>query len=474
MGQVKNKLRPLVILKIIVVFVIITIVVSISPADKKPYFKSDYYQKSLTGIDSLKSILKPVKGPVKAGFSRISITPVLGAPADDPANGEFRQMPLAGFGWRKGKPATGIHDSIFVKAAAIQVQEQLIILVSADLLLMPPYLTEPVMREISSHGIRRDQVFFSATHTHSSLGAWGRGLLGKQIAGKRNADLEEWLSRQISDAIMQAIADLKPARIATGEFDAEKYLRNKILGDRGLKNSAFSLICLDQKDGRMALIGSFSAHSTSMGRRNMEISGDYPGYWQRNMENQGFDVALFMAGSMGNQTHNGKGKGFDSPKYLGDSLAEKTLQYLPQLIFEDTLEFLAATAPLYLPDYHLRITNRLDLSTAWSELLLPLPETSFIQAVKLGKMMWITTPGDFGGEFAVELKNSLYVQGYRANITSFNGSYAGYLIPGRYYYNGDAESRNMIFYGPYIGEYTVDMLHQLTQTLTGNPNPDPD
>ena len=34
--------------------------------------------------------------------------------------GIFKYVPLAGYGDRNGKPSTGVHDSIFVKAVALK------------------------------------------------------------------------------------------------------------------------------------------------------------------------------------------------------------------------------------------------------------------------------------------------------------------------------------------------------------------
>ena len=62
-----------------------------------------------------------VRGDLEAGFGRSRLTPTLNAERDDPARGQFRSMPLAGFGERDGKPATGTHDDIEVKAVALRV-----------------------------------------------------------------------------------------------------------------------------------------------------------------------------------------------------------------------------------------------------------------------------------------------------------------------------------------------------------------
>jgi hypothetical protein len=85
-------------------------------------------------------------------------------------------------------------------------------------------------------------------------------------------------------------------------------------------------------------------------------------------------------------------------------------------------------------------------------------------------MVWVTTPSDFSGEFALQYKNSLEVKGYNSNISSFNGSYVGYIIPGRYFYLDKYEPKLMGWFGPNMGDYTMDLIHQLTNILITKRN----
>jgi hypothetical protein len=434
----------------------------------EPYFESDYFKTSLAGIDSLKNVANPENGNLQAGFSKISLTPKLNSTDDNAEKGEFVTMPLAGFGGRKGAPATGIHDSIFVKAAALKVNGKMIVLVGADLLIMPPNITDSVMKVLKGQGVNRDQVYFSATHSHSSIGAWGPGFTGKQFAGENNKNVEKWLVQQVSNAVLKAIANLQPATIAIGDFNAENYTRNRLVGDLGTKNDDFSFLVVQQADGKKAVIGSFSAHSTCMGDKNMEISGDYPGYWQRKMEKSGVDLAIFMAGSMGSQTNRGEGEGFEKPRFIGESLADSTLVHINNVSFSDSLLFNSATLKLRLPEYHFRISNTRNLSSYLTAKLMPYPENAVLQVFRIGNMIWVSTPADFSGEYALQFKNTMAAKGFDANITSFNGSYVGYIIPGRYFYLDEYEPKTMGMFGPTMGDYTFHLINQLAGLMIDN------
>ncbi len=451
-------------LGIITALLVVVYFLTTGPVVNIPYFESAYFKKSCAEIDSLKNSATPAQGKLFAGFSKVSITPTLKSDKDDIATGKFVQLPLAGFGARKGAPATGIHDSIFVKAVALKVDNTLAVFVGADLLIMPPNITDSVMVYLAEKGFTRNQIYFSATHTHSSLGGWGPGFMGKQFAGDENIKLEKWLVQQISNAVLKAVADLQPSTIATGDFDAAAYTRNRLVGELGTTNDDFSYIFIQQKEGKKAVIGSFAAHSTCMGSKNMEISGDYPGYWQRKMETT-FDYAIFMAGSVGSQTHVGKGEGFEKPRFIGESLADSTIVHLANIVSTDSVLMAAATINLNLPDYHFRISTTRNLSTGVTKKLMPLPENAVLQAIRLGNMVWVTTPCDFSGEYALQLKNRLAVKGFNANVTSFNGSYVGYIIPGRYFYLDEYEPKTMGFFGPAMGDYTFDLINQMTNIL---------
>ena len=434
--------------------------------DHTPYLKSSYYQNTSSRLDSLKKKRILSNDFVEAGFSKVSITPSVGNSKDSIEVGQFKEAPLAGFGARKGKSATGTHDSIFVKAAAIKVGTQLVVIVGADILIMPPNIIDDVTLLLAKKGIQRSQVFYSASHTHSSIGAWGPGFIGEQFAGPANPRINQWLVRQIAQAVTSAISDLKPARIGNGYFNAAPYTRNRLVGESGTKNNDFNFISIQQKGGRKAVIGSCGAHATPIGADNMQFSADYPGYWQRKMEQGSVDLAIFCGGSVGSQSPSGEGKGFEKPKKIGESLADSLEIHLARVELKDKIDLSAMSLKMDLPDYNIRLTTNMHFSTWLSKKLMPLPENVYLQVIKIGNLIWLTTPCDFSGEFARQLKDALATKGFNANVTSFNGSYVGYIIPGKYFYLDSYEPKTMGWFGPNMGEYTFELLRHLSEIIT--------
>lgn len=457
-----------IILLSLVVIVLVLFFVATSTVEPKAYFEEDYYLKTRTSLDSMD--LFSATGTIEAGFAKVSITPGLNAAADDHQEGRFVAIPLAGYGGREGKPATGVHDSIFVSAAALTIAGKTIVLVTADLLIMPPNVVDSVTSLLRESGLQREQIFYSATHTHASVGAWGPGFVGKTFAGEENPAVVRWLASRIAQAIQRSIADLRPARIGTGSFTIPSYTRNRLIGVTGTKNNDFSYIVLEQIGSRKAILGSYSAHATVLSEDTWEVSGDYPGYWVRKMESTGFDVALFFAGSVGSQGPLGKGKGFDRASDIGEGLADSLNVRLPDIVLQDSILFTCVSLKMNLPDFNIRLTRERNISTTVSHRLLPLLGDTYLQVVRLGNMIWVTTPSDFSGEYALQLKNSLCVLGYDANVTSFNGSYVGYIVPPRYFYLDEYEPRIMGWFGPNMGEYTMDMIRQLLRAVTETDN----
>jgi hypothetical protein len=130
------------------------------------------------------------------------------------------------------------------------------------------------------------------------------------------------------------------------------------------------------------------------------------------------------------------------------------------------VEFSTLSVRMQLPEYHMRLTTKLNLSTYLSKQLMPLPQNAYLQAVRIGNMVWISVPCDFSGEYALQIKQALAAKGFNANVTSFNGSYVGYIVPGKYFYLDEYEPKLMGWFGPTMGDYTMDLIHQITGIVT--------
>ena len=88
-----------------------------------------------------------------------------------------------------------------------------------------------------------------------------------------------------------------------------------------------------------------------------------------------------------------------------------------------------------------------------------------LAACRLQDTIWVAAPCDFSGELALGIKDAMRAQGFDAVVTSFNGDYVGYVIPARYYHLSGYEPRTMSFFGPYMGDYTDELIRALATAL---------
>jgi neutral ceramidase len=433
---------------------------------KTPFPDTSYYRETQSRLDNIKRSTVCLNDSIYAGFSRVSITPFLFSKTIDIENNRFNKVPMAGFGQRRGKSATGIHDSLFIKSVALREGAGTFIIVSGDMLIMPPNIIDAVTSLLVNDGINRNQVFFSATHTHSSLGGWAYGIVGRQFAGKENKQIEKWLIKKIHEAVIASISDMQPSRIGYGEFEAGEFTRNRLVGSNGIKNNLFNYIVVEQKCGRKAIIGMYSAHATVLNEKNLELSGDYPGYWERRVEGKGAYLGMFCGGSMGSQSPVGPDESFALAESIGNGLADRMLSQLKNTQLKEKNVLSSVSLKISLPEYHFRLTKNINLTTGLSKRLMPLPENVYLQGLRIGSLIWIFTPGDFSGEYAVELSDRLSHQGYNITISGYNGSYLGYIIPGKYFNLNHYEPRMMGWFGPQMGDYIMDLIMRIVNVLS--------
>lgn len=439
---------------ILILIILALLLFSIRIVRHHHFQEASYYTETQQRLDGMLEKLESIHGKVEIGIGKSNITPRIQADRDDPSNGSFVEIPLAGYGDRNGKPATGVHDSLYVKAMALKVNTEIIVLAGADILIIPPQVTIKVAEMMKQEiGLDRENLYIAATHTHSGPGGWSNKKVGEMFSGKYNPNVEAWLSQQIFKAVQQAVNDLKPGSIGSGTFDAKDYIRNRLTGKEGNVNPAFSLIKAQQADGASIIIGSFDAHTTTLSGKNMEFSGDYAGYWQRKMENYGYDMAIFMAGAMGSQSGMSKGEGFERPKYIGEALADSAVVHLDGISLKDSIQLVHLTLPIDMPSLSIRVSNILRLNQWLAGMLFPGVGDVHMQVAKIDDLMLGTTPADFSGETALIYKNAMSKKGYKSMITGFNGSYVGYVLPSDYYFKDSYESRLMNWFGPGFNSY---------------------
>ncbi len=447
----------------------VALVVSLEGVDHRPYLREPYYAQAAAHLRALTATNRLESGEFSAGFGRARLTPTVNAPQDDPAHGQFRTLPLAGYGNRHGKPATGVHDDLYVKAVALRVGDQVGVMVAADALIIPPEVGDAAARQLAQElRLSREQLYLSATHSHSSLGGWGEGMVAEAFAGGFQPGVRIWFADRIVAAVREAINDFKPAAFGHGRFAATNFVRNRLVGKLGLLDPEFSYAVLKQQGGKTAILGSFAAHATVLSSDMMQFSADYPGCWQRAVEQATGGTALFLAGGVGSHSPAPGGSGFAGAERMGRALAAASLERVSHTALTNRIDFGMVGLELTLPALNVRLSDGVRLRPWLAQRLLRAPDHCLLQVFRLEDMVWVSTPCDFSGELALGIKDSLRARGLDAVVTSFNGGYVGYVIPARYYHLDGYEPRLMSFFGPNVPDYFEEMIRTMAMSLAGD------
>ena len=432
------------------------------PTYKSGFKDKSYYKDALAAIEQHSKHIShssPI-GRFKAGWGSCSITPAIGTP-------------LAGFGDRKGKPSTGVHDEIFVKALAVSDGTDKAVIVGSDMLIVPENVAEIVRKRVSERTtLTANDILFNASHNHSGPGAFAPGFASKAFGGQYDPNIPVFLAAAFTEAIVKACLSLEPAKLIHGSVDAPEYIRNRTRKDSTV-DSALSYMLVEQQDGDRCFLVSYSAHPTILGADNIQFTGEYPGFLVRHLKEKTSAEAIYLGGAVGSMSPRPpEGKdSYDRCRAMGTALADKVLKAVDDTtIVKDNVDVASIGIPIHLPPFQLR------LSENWrvSKFLFPLcgiDADGWIHAVRIGDIALVGTPADFCGEISVDLKSRMQNSVGKLWVLSFNGDYAGYISPDRYYYDKDEkggygyERGLMSWIGPDQEAFTVSLIMHMIDAL---------
>ncbi|HUU28373.1 MAG TPA: neutral/alkaline non-lysosomal ceramidase N-terminal domain-containing protein [archaeon] len=230
-------------------------------------------------------------GALKASVVRINITP-------DPK----AKLWLAGF--PRKDPSDGVHDDIFMKILALDNGSKQVFIVATDLVgAGNDYYEAFVDRMEEETPIKRDQLLWTFTHTHSAPGVGENG---------KNPEYSRMIKDKLLEGLKEARNTLVPAKIGVGfgrSFmninrratypDGKVYLARD---PYGIVDREFSVIRIEKYDGSlMAVAVNYPCHGVALFMNNLKISGDAPGSVTRYLEKKlGNGVtAMYLNGAAG-------------------------------------------------------------------------------------------------------------------------------------------------------------------------------
>jgi neutral ceramidase len=211
-----------------------------------------------------------------AGVGRQNVTPKIGTE-------------LYGY-FNRFDPSNGVHDPLWARAVVMRMARTTIALVSIEICVFRAREVAATRRAVATRcGLAPENVFVFATHSHAAP------------SSHDPSNWEQPLSDLVADAVVEAYQSLQPAKAGVGAGFLYGYNINRRWMDRPA-DPAVGVIRIDTLNGQpLAVIGNYACHAVVLGSNNLLISGDWPGYASRLLEDAlgQSTVALFSQGGAG-------------------------------------------------------------------------------------------------------------------------------------------------------------------------------
>ncbi|MGC3998197.1 MAG: neutral/alkaline non-lysosomal ceramidase N-terminal domain-containing protein [Anaeromyxobacter sp.] len=396
--------------------------------------------------------LTPPRVEAKAGDGDGFLAGAGVAPIELPAD-----APIGGFG-RWSYTAQGVRDPVTARAVVLTSPGHLRIgLVSAEILLVPEALEAAVQARV--RGLALDGLIVAATHTHASPGGYWENLAGERIAlGPYRAELRDRIANAMAQALRKAAAEEGPAALSVGRAEGVALSRNR---DGGEVDQRLTVVRLTRPDGApVAELALFAAHPTTLGKRNRQISGDWPG---RFLAGEGQGVRLFFQGSLGDQSVQlPPGQPPATPESYAAALEAAVAQLAfsppdaePELGYARATENLPLPAPAAVPALARRAAT-----TVAAPLM---PTDAEVSALRLGPVLLLAVPAEPTAAVGAAWRAAA---GPGAEVLSLADGYVGYVETAERVREGEGEAHRQYF-GPELAERLQEAVALASRTVNG-------
>ncbi len=370
-------------------------------------------------------------------------------------------IPIAGFIDQIVQPYEGVNSTCFAKALTITTQISTVTIVAVDMLLIDERLAQSVLART---GLAREQIYFTATHTHSGPGGWGNHPLERLVAGSFDPEVFDRLAGRIAEAVVTSRSRREPAEVAFVRTNPNGLQRNRIVPGQPTNDalSAWIFRSTDSASGRrvLATLAVFGAHATISHPVPPRLGGDYPSAFAAALRKQvDTGVVLFAAGTVGDSSpvRPPAPTQQQSVEAYGKLLATSLLQGFEAAEFRPTIDLANLGLVVDLPPVQVPFFSP---SLRFSPLLFWWVgrRTTYLHVLKLGPAILVGFPGDYSGHLGARLKGSVPVV-----ATSFNGDYKGYLVSIETFRRPDPfcyETRWMSFFGSDLGDDLTNLSQQ--------------
>ncbi len=243
---------------------------------------------------------------MRAGVARVNITPSL-------------PVWLTGYALRT-HPANSVMADIFAKALAIEDGHGgRVVIVTTDLIGLPANVSDVAATRMEKRlGLKRSEVLFNSSHTHTGPTIWPNLEIMLDLTEEQQAPLRAYAERltdQLVDVAAQALRNSVPATLGYGQGEAGFAINRRAAVLRKANpgkefpapvDHSVPVLRVQRQDGTLlAVLFGYACHNTTLTAEFYEVSGDYAGFTQTEIErNHPGATALFLMLCGGDQNPN--------------------------------------------------------------------------------------------------------------------------------------------------------------------------
>jgi len=346
------------------------------------------------------------------------------------------------------EPSRGLRDTLAARALVLESAGHRVAWVAVDLLAVDQAFTAQVAERLQSAGVRPVTLILSASHTHSGPGAFvDSSVLGWLALDRFDVAVREALLGAVVAAIRQADAARRPARLATGSVATPRLVRSRLR--QALDNELIVVRVTGTQGEPLAVVWNYAIHGTTLGPRNLLLSGDVMGEASARLERELGVPALFVNGAVGDV----------SPARHGERATSELGAELAVMVQGGWATATPVTRPILavgvttatLPAARLSARNCL---RGWAprSLMLPLgsvfPRETTLTAVTVGDTGWVTFPGELQTSLGRGIKEGVGLR--HVFVAGLSNDYLGYFVSAADYDRPTYVSCGSV-YGPQTG-----------------------
>lgn len=436
---------------ILLMLCIIVGYIFLKPLDTSAYYENDYFYKTTESIAINKQFdAATTDDTLRVAWTKVSLVPPF-------------KTPIAIDAARNGKLYESVHDSLWVRCFLFKKGNYKVAFVEMDLLVVPPMVTAILDTLLLKQGFSLQNIYLTASHTHTGIGAWHSSVVGELFAGKYDARVPHFIAQQINTAILQTDAEqAQPCKMGYAAIPTQKLVYNRLFEKTGEVDSTIRVLKIEKQNGDIASIITFSAHPTCLHENVMQLSGDWPGCMLHILDSTKHNhLGMFCAGCVGSHApYRCKKDKWDELNYIGNKTAAYILEQYDSIPLSYTTQLKMVHQPIVMREPNYKVGLGLVLRQRWFYTFFG-RENKYINMLRIGDVIFAGMPCDFSGEMSDELDAASEAQHKHLMITSFNGCFVGYVTDDRRYDLNTYETKTMNWYGPGNGSYFTELLMRM-------------